>query len=92
MTMVASHMGVERPMHPAAEVALFERPKDEVEMVGHQALRQEAHRDFDLGMGESFHEGVVVAVLKENALAIVASIENVVALVANRGSGGTGHS
>ena len=41
--MVATHMGIRQPMHPAAKVAFLMRPQHEMEVVGHQTPR-EGHR------------------------------------------------
>ena len=39
---VAPHVRGHQPVHPAAQVAVFARPKCQVEMVGHEAVGQEA--------------------------------------------------
>ena len=41
--MVAADVGRREPLHPAAEVAVFSRPEDQVEVIGQQAVGQQPH-------------------------------------------------
>ena len=40
---VASDVSVQQPLHPAREVAIGVRSDHEVEVVGHEAIRQQPH-------------------------------------------------
>ena len=66
--------------------------EDEVEVVGHQAVGQDAHREAVAGLSDEADEGGVVGVLVEDLGFAVAAVQNVVAHVAESGSGRSGHS
>jgi hypothetical protein len=86
MFVVAAHVRVQQPVHPLAQVAVVFRPERQVEMVGHQTVPQDPHRNFDTSMGHGFEKRQVVAILAENPPTIVAAIEDVVTKTANRSS------
>ena len=84
--MIAADVGILHPVHPAAEVAIVVRPNGQVKMVGHQAIGENPHRDFNAGMAHRLEKRLVVPVLEKNLAAAVAAIDDVVTNSANRGS------
>jgi hypothetical protein len=42
---IPSHMRREKPLHPPTQITIAVRPHRQVKMIGHQAIRQDAHRD-----------------------------------------------
>jgi hypothetical protein len=75
-----------QPLHPGAEVAIPARPEDQVEMVGNEAIAEDAHRSFATGQFEQFDEGGVVGGLVKDLRVSVTAIEDVVAVIGLRGS------
>ena len=53
-------MGGQHPVHPAAQFAIGSRPEHEVEMVGHQAVRDGPHRHPDAGLARNPEERIDV--------------------------------
>jgi hypothetical protein len=89
--MITPDMRRQRPLHPAAQVAVVARPKHQVEVIGHDAEGQDAHREPLAGSGQNGDEGFVVLVLVEDFGAVVAAVQDVVAVSANRGACGAWH-
>jgi len=44
MTMIPPHVRGHQPLHPDAQVAILARPKNEMKMIRHEAVRQQPHR------------------------------------------------
>src|SRR5262249_16113752 len=88
---VAANVGGQQPLHPGAEVAVVVGPEGEMEVVGHQAIAQEAQRQPFAGLAEELDEGPLIAVLVEDGGAAVAPVEDVVAQAAARGPDRTRH-
>ena len=80
--MITADMGGKQPAHVIAQVAVAARPEDEMEVVGHEAIGQEADRDAFAGLAEQLEEGSEIAVLVEDGAARVPAVENVVAVTA----------
>jgi hypothetical protein len=80
--MVAADMGGQQPRHVMAQLAVVERPKNEVKMVGHQAIRQQPHVGVFTGLAQQLDEGGVIAILAKDRLAAVAPVEYMVAVAA----------
>ena len=88
---VAANMGIVQPMHPAAQVAIVDRPERQMEVVGHQTVGQHAHGHFNAGMSDGLEERLVIAVFEKNLTAGIAAVDDVIANAANRGSSCAGH-
>ncbi len=91
MAMISAHRPGEQPVHPRAQIAILVRPDDQMKVVGHEAPTEHAHGDLDAGVADGFHERLIVAVLEEDLAAGVAAVQDVVTLVADRGSCGAWH-
>ena len=78
MPRVAPHVGRCQPMHQAAEFAVLAGPKREVEMIGHQTIRQDSHRCAGVGFGNQLDECVVVVGFVKHLGASIAAIEDMV--------------
>jgi hypothetical protein len=89
--LVAAGVGGEQPVHAGAEVAVAGRPDSEVEVVGHQAKGQEAHREGGHSLGEQANEAVVVSLSVEDLGAAVTTVEGVVAKASWRRARGGSH-
>jgi hypothetical protein len=81
MAVIAADVGVHQPGHPGAQVAVADRPEDQVEMVGHQAVGQDAHRPSPAGFLDQPGEGGVVGRLVDDLRACVAAIEDTIAVI-----------
>lgn len=77
-----------QPLHPVRQVAVLVRAQHEMEVVGHEAIGQHAHRP-TLACGDRGEEGGVVVGLVEDLGTAVAAIQDAVAEVADRGAGDT---
>lgn len=86
VAVVGADAGVEKPVHPAAQVTVAEGQDGQVEVVGHPAERQHPHRHPLTGIHQGLEEGVVVAAQEEHVAAGVAAVHDVVADAAPRGA------
>ena len=75
---VATHVRGHQPVHPAAQVAVLAGPEGQVEVVGHEAVGQDAHRAADTGLGHHVEEGVIIVGLVEDRGSRVPPVEDVV--------------
>jgi hypothetical protein len=91
MTQRAPDMGGQQPVHPAAEIPIVMRPESQVEVVGHQAGGQDAHRDWHGGLGDHVQEGVRVLGLVEDLGAGVTAVADMVGEAAPGGASGAWH-
>jgi hypothetical protein len=90
-SMVPADVARREPLHPVAEVAVFSRPEDEVEMVGHEAIGQQPHVASFGFLVEKLHEVGIVAGVVENFGTGISAVKNVVAKASGRCSGGSRH-
>jgi hypothetical protein len=65
-------------VHPAAEIAVIGWPESGVEMIVHQAKRQDPHGMAKRCLGAEFEKGLEILVLVEDCRPGVAPIENVI--------------
>ena len=91
MLVATAHMGIEHPVHPAAQFPVFFRPDHQMKVIGQQAKPEDRHGDIDTRMADGLTEGLVVAVLVEYRAAAVATVHDVVADAADRSSRSTWH-
>lgn len=78
---VATNMRGHQPLHPGAEVTIADRPDNQVKMVGHQTVTNDAYWSTLAGQFDQLDEGGVVGWLVENLSAGVTAIEDVVAVI-----------
>ena len=76
---VLTDMRGQQPVHPAAEIAIVIGPQGQMEMIGHQAISQHAHRRALAGLGQEGDEGLVVTVVMKNRGTGIPTVEDVVA-------------
>ncbi len=76
-------MGQGQPVEEIREFAVLMRPENEVEVVGHEAVGQQAHRHLVLGLAQDTLEGGVVAVFVENGGTSHGAVEDVVDIAAS---------
>ena len=91
MLVVTAHMGIEHPVHAAAQIPVFFRPDHQMKVIGQQAKCEDRHGDLDTRMADGLKEGLVVGVLVEYRAAAIASIHDVVADAADRSSRNAWH-
>jgi len=72
----------QKPIHPARYSAVADRPKRQVEVIGHEAIGQHAHGNTRAGTPQQAHEGGVVGLVVKDLGAGIATAENVVAVTA----------
>jgi hypothetical protein len=90
MAMVPPRVRHEHPLHPASHVAVSMGSDHQVKVVGHQAVAQDVHRQTGLRIDHRFNERIVIRRLRENGLAAVAPIQNVIPRLSDRCSCGPG--
>lgn len=91
MTMVSADMRCQEPLHPSAEVAVARRPEHQMEVVRHQAIAQNSHRE-PIGRGpDQFDECRVIVDLMEDLRPGIPSVEDMITVVGLRGSGSAWH-
>ena len=66
-------------------------PQYQVEVVGHEAIAEQVHRQAGACVDDRLDEGVVIAGLVEDSLAAVAPIEGVIPHATDRGASGSRH-
>ena len=76
---------------PVRQVVVARRPEHCVEVVGHQAPGQHAHRQLGAGLAQQAGEGGVVVGAVEDLGSAVADVQGVVALAAHGGASAAGH-
>ena len=91
MLVVTANMGIEHPVHPAAQIPVFFRPDHQMKVIGQQAKPEDRHGDLDTRMADGLEEGLVVAVLVEHRAAAIASVHDVVADAADKSSRSAWH-
>jgi hypothetical protein len=74
MAMVALGVRREQPLHPTSQVAIMMGPQYQVEVVGHEAIAEQVHRQAGACVDDRLDEGVVIAGLVEDGLAAVARL------------------
>ena len=89
--MISADMGILHPVHPSAQVAVLVWANNQVEMIRHQTVSEDRHGNFYAGMANGFEKSLIIFVFVKNLASAVASIENVIANPANRGSSKTRH-
>ena len=91
VAMVAADVARREPLHPVAEIAVFSRPEDHVEVIGQQAIGQQPHL---VGIGclaKQFDELGIIAGLVEDFGPGISAVENVITKAAGRCPGGSWH-
>jgi len=91
MLVVTAHMGIEHPVHAAAQIPVFFRPDRQMKVIGQQAKPEDRHGDLDTRMADGLKEGLVVGVLVEHRAAAIAPVPDVVADAADRSSRSAWH-
>src|SRR5271157_1464822 len=86
MFLVPTDMGRQQPVNPPADVPIVPGPKNQMEMVGHQAIGQDPHGLPKRCFGDHVEERLKVLVLVENLRAGIAPVEHVIAVTSGRRS------
>ncbi len=89
---IAPDMRSEQPMHPSAQIPVALRPKGEMEMIRHQAIRQEAHRHPNRRLRHDLDKGSVIRGFMKHGSACVSAVDHMVRISADRTARGTRHS
>src|SRR6266404_8015667 len=84
MLVIATHVRIENPVHPAAQVPIVNGPDNEMKVIGQEAECQDAHGDFDAGVSNRLQERLIIAVLEKDLPPRVATIDDVVTDTADR--------
>ncbi len=84
-------MRCHQPVHPAADIAVLARPEGQVEVIGHKAISEDAHRSANTRLGHQVEERVgIVGLLKHNRPR-VPPIEDMIRVTSQAGPSGSGH-
>jgi hypothetical protein len=81
--MVAPDMRRQQSVHPATQVPIVMRPERKVEMIRHETIRQESHGHSLTGLPQQTAEGLIIPVRMKDLGPVIASIDDVVAVVAD---------
>ena len=76
MLVLASNMRCHQPGHVVAQIAIVMRPQNQVKMVWHQTVTEQAHRRMLAGLHEESDESNLFGVLEQDSLVGVASLED----------------
>ena len=77
-TVIGSNMGGEKPLHPTAQITVFVWPQQQMKVIGHQAVADNAHRPSRAGAIHQPQKMAIVGVRVENTRALIATIDDVV--------------
>src|SRR6516164_7177500 len=91
MLVVTAHMGIEHPVHPAAQIPVFFGPDHQMKVIGQQAKPEDRHGNLDTRMADGLKEVLVIGVLVEYRAAAIAPVHDVVADAADRSSRSAWH-
>ena len=75
----------------AAQPVLVARGRDDVHVVGHQAIGPDLHPCLARGIGQQVQIQLIVAILEEGLLAAVAALRHVVRDAGQHDAGEAGH-
>ena len=92
MTVVATHVRSHQPLHPPTEVSVFIPPRQQVKMIGHQAVAGQPYRNSLVSFAHQRDESEKVVWFMEDIATPVPAIENVINKSTLRCSCCSGHS
>lgn len=78
---IASHLRGQQPLHPSAEIPIMRGPEGEMKMIGHQAVRQDTHRQALRRLPKQIQKGLIVSIGMKHLSPGIAPIDGVVAIV-----------
>ena len=88
---ISTYVSGHQPMHPSAEVSIAVRLKHKMEMVGHQAIGNQAHWHSHRRLDHCVEERLVVFSFMKDLGAGVATIEDVITKIPLRGPNRSRH-
>jgi hypothetical protein len=91
VAMITPDMSIHQPSHPGAEVAIAERPEDQVKVIGHQAISQDPHGSKPASLIDQIDKRIVIGIFMEDPSPSIPPVEDMVAKVGQRGSFGAWH-
>ena len=86
LPVIPAHMRGEQPMSPARNITIGKGANNQVQMVWHQAGRQDGKGHPLARLGNQRNESVIVGGFVEDWGAIVAAVDEVIAITGDRGS------
>jgi hypothetical protein len=88
---VAVDMTAQQPLHPVPKAIIGRRPEDQVQVVGHQTVANNAHGHAATSLADEAGEAVVVVLVVEGAGAAMAAVPSMVAISSGGSSCSAGH-
>jgi hypothetical protein len=76
--MVTADVRRHEPLHPATEISIFMRPQQQVEMVCHQTISSQPHRNFFVSLPHQTHKRGEVIIFMKNVTATIAPVQDMV--------------
>jgi hypothetical protein len=64
-------------LHETPQVAILQRPQDQMPVIRHEAKAQNAYKDFGLSFCQDFFERGIVSVIVENPIPGISTVEYV---------------
>ena len=89
--MVSTDVRRHQPAHPLCEICIVDRPHDEVKVVRHEADGEDRECHAILRFGHGCEKSCVVMVAVKYPRLLIATVDDVIALVCNDHSGRTRH-
>jgi hypothetical protein len=87
MSQLTAHVRGHQPVHPAAQVAIVAGSEGEVEVVRHEAVSQNSHRDSKRCLGHDPEKRLIVVGLVEHLGTCVAAIEDMIRYIRRQNHG-----
>jgi hypothetical protein len=80
---ISADVSSQDSVHPTTLVAIFPRPEGQVEVIGHEEIGQDSHRDANRCLGRDLDEGpLVIGLVKDHRTSVLA-IEDMVCVSAD---------
>jgi hypothetical protein len=77
MQMPATDMCCGQPLHETRQVAILQRPQDQMPVIRHEAIAQNADKNFGLSFCQDFFERGIVSVISENRIPTISTVDYV---------------
>jgi len=87
MAMIAADVRRQEPLHPPAEIAIARRPEHRMEVLRHQAIAQNPHRESLGRRADQSDEGRIIVDLMKDLRPGIPLVEDLVTVISLRGSG-----
>ena len=74
VSVIAAYVRRHQPLHPAAQIAVFIRPQQQMKVIGHQTVADQPHRDPLMSLDRKINKGEEVSRFVEHVIASVTPV------------------